>query len=88
MLQHAAATHPEVRAARHDARGGGLQHFDELGVIVLAVPPGATEADALTGQRPGDKGRLAAMHYSLAFAREPLDLRLLRRPDRARAAFS
>ena len=86
MLQHAAAAHTEVRAAWHDARRRGLQHFEELGVIVLAVAPRALKADTLPGQRPGDEGGLAAMHHPLAVVREPCDLRLLEGQGRARAS--
>ena len=88
MLEHAAATHTEVRAARRRACRGGLQHLDELGVIVLAMSPRAMKADPLPRQGSGDEGGLAAMHDPLALVREPLDLRFLRRTGRTLAASS
>ena len=77
MLQHAAAAHTEVWAAWHDPHRGLLQQFEELGVIVLAMPPRALKADPLPGQRPDDEGGLAAMHHPLALVRESRDLGLL-----------
>src|SRR5262249_50050969 len=70
MLQGATTANAEVRAARHDARGRGLEHFEQLAVVVLAVAPRAPEANELTGQRPGDEGGLATVNNALSLVGE------------------
>ena len=79
VLQRAAAADAEMRAARCDALGRGLEHLEQLAVVVLAVPPRAPEADALARQRAGDEHGLAAVHDALAFVRERADRARLRR---------
>src|SRR5262249_28789946 len=61
VLQRAAAADAEVRAARRDAYGCGLEHLEKLGLIVLAAARVAAEAHQLPGQRAGAEGGLAAV---------------------------
>src|SRR4029077_9113147 len=86
VLQRAAPAHPEVRAARLHARGGGVYDLQQLCLIVLAVPSGAPEAHDLPRQSAGDEGRLAAVHPPLARVREAGDGTGLLSRRRARAA--
>ena len=66
VLQGAAATDPEVRAARLDPVGEALQHFQQVGVVVLAMPQPAHEPHFLARQRAGDERRLGAAHHARA----------------------
>ncbi len=59
MLQSTSATHSEVPALRVNARGCRSGDLEQLAVIMLSMLARAPEADALTGQRPGDEHRLA-----------------------------
>ena len=67
MLQRAAAADAEMRAARHHAFRGGLEHGEQLGFVVLAMVATADETHGLAGQRAADESGLAAAHDALAF---------------------
>ena len=62
-----------MRAARRDPLRRGLEHLEQLALVVLAMAAGATETDALARQRTGDEGGLAAVHHALAGVREVAD---------------
>ena len=75
VLQRAAAAHAEVRAARRHASRRRLEHFDELGLIVLLVKAARGGSCMRSpGKRARDEHRLApasrVAHHALAFVRE------------------
>src|SRR4029077_10214521 len=86
VLQCAAPTDAKVRAARRHPLGGGLEHLEQLTLIVLAMRARAAEADELTRERCGDECRLATVHHPLAFVCQALDTRRFLGPRRVRAA--
>ena len=59
MLQRAAATDAEMRAARRDAVGRGAQHFLDCRLVVMPMLAGVAHAHALARERPGDEHGLA-----------------------------
>src|SRR6187551_3839228 len=70
MLKRAAAAQPEVRAARHDAIGSGLEHFEQRGIVMLLVTSRTAEANALARQRARDERGLALANDAFTFMRD------------------
>jgi len=59
VLQRAAAAHPEVRAARRDAVGGGDVDAHGARQVPRRLAPERLDGDGLAGQRALDEHRLA-----------------------------
>jgi hypothetical protein len=70
MLQSTATAHSEVRTSRHDSCRGRLEHFQQLGFVMLPVMAGTPEPDAFARQGAGDESCLSLPDYSLSGMRE------------------